>query len=83
MTRLEITISVASTWPSGEELAARNAVEDALNLADIGEFIGAGGGMGQMDLCYEVADEPAARAVIAVAMKTHMPAAAYRIVVDK
>ena len=79
MPRLELTIPVASTWPSHEELTARNAVEDALNLADVGSFVGAGGGMGQMDLCFDVDDEASARAVIAQAMKIHMPGAKYRI----
>ena len=63
MVRLEITIPVASQWPTQQELDARNAVEDALMDADVGEFVGAGGGMSQMDLCFEVADEKAARAL--------------------
>ena len=79
MPRLEITIKVASTWPSPEEMEARNAVEDAFMEADLGEFVGSGGGGGQMDLCFDVEDEAAARALIAQAMKMHMPAAKYRI----
>jgi hypothetical protein len=61
MLLLEVTIRIASTWPSCEELAARNRVEDVLDAACIGTCIGAGGGMAEMHLAYRVADESAAR----------------------
>jgi hypothetical protein len=76
---LEITIPIASTWPSRDELAARNTVEHALKSASIGKCTGAGGGMGQMHLTYRVTDESAARAAIAEAMKAHMPSFQYSL----
>ena len=65
MVTLEITIPIASTWPTREELNAQNAVESALVPVGIGKCTGAGGGMGQMDLTYRVDDDtqvPAAQA---------------------
>ncbi len=82
MVTLEITIPIASTWPTREELNARNAVESALVAAGIGKCTGAGGGMGQMDLTYRVDDDtqvPAAHALIAGAMKNHMPGLEYQV----
>jgi hypothetical protein len=82
MISLEVTMPIASTWPTREELAARNAVEQALIAAPVGKCTGAGGGMGQMHLTYRVDEEssvPAARAVIDEAMKTHMPNFQYQI----
>lgn len=76
MLHLEITIPIAATWPTSAELAARNAVEAALNAARLGVCTGAGGGMGQMHLTYRLTDESAAsaaRSLIAQAMKTHLP----------
>jgi hypothetical protein len=82
MIALEIRMPIASTWPSREELAARNAVEQALIASSVGKCTGAGGGMGQMHLTYRVDDDssvPAARAVINEAMKTHMPNFQYQV----
>jgi hypothetical protein len=82
MVSIEITMPIASQWPTRDELAARNAVEASLISARVGICTGAGGGMGQMHLTYRVADEsivPAARAVIAEAMKSHMPTFLYSI----
>jgi len=82
MIALEITMPIASTWPTREELAARNAVEQALMASPVGTCTGAGGGMGQMHLTYRVDSEssvPAARAVIDEAMKNHMPNFKYQI----
>jgi hypothetical protein len=82
MVELEITIPVASKWPSRDELKARNAVEDALNQSAVGKCSGAGGGMGEMDLTFRIADQtalPAARAVIDQAMNTHMLGVEYRV----
>jgi hypothetical protein len=82
MISLEIAISIASVWPTREELVARDAVESALQAAGAGKCTGAGGGMGQMHLNYRVDDEsavPAARAVIEDAMKANMPAFRYTV----
>jgi len=82
MVTLEITIPIASPWPTREDLIARNAVEAALKVTSVGRCTGAGGGMGQMDLAYCVDDTakiPAARAVIDDAMKAHMPSFKYQI----
>ncbi|PWT86619.1 MAG: hypothetical protein C5B56_12140 [Proteobacteria bacterium] len=84
MVTLEITIPVASEWPTREELTARNAVENALNAVGLGIISGAGGGMGNMDLAYRLDDEakvPAARAAIDQAMKQHMARFQYRVTV--
>jgi hypothetical protein len=61
----------------------RNAVTDALDAAEIGKCTGAGGGRGEMDFCYQVSDEQAARAAIAAAMQSLMPGAQYRIRVSE
>jgi hypothetical protein len=82
MVTLEITIPVASEWPTREDLTARNAVEDALNAAGLGIISGAGGGMGNMDLAYRLDDEamiPSARVAIDNAMKMHMARYQYTI----
>ena len=79
---LEITIPLASKWPTREELSARNAVEDALRAADIGICVGAGGGMGVMDLGFRVDDEAKladAKAAIEGIMKSLMPGFEYRV----
>jgi hypothetical protein len=82
MLTLEITIPTASTWPTRDELFARNTVEKALNEAGIGRVTGAGGGMGNMDLAYRIDDETKtmeARAAIDQAMKAHMASFQYKI----
>jgi hypothetical protein len=82
MVTLEITIPTASTWPTRDELIARNTVEKALNEAGIGKVTGAGGGMGDMHLAYRIDDETkivAARAAIDRAMKTHMASFQYKV----
>jgi hypothetical protein len=82
MITLEISIPIASQWPTRDELTARNAVEAALDAAGVGICSGAGGGMCQMHLAYRVDNEsalPAARAVIDAAMKTHMPGFRYQV----
>ena len=76
MIALEITMPIASDWPTRDELGGRNAVELALIAAAVGQCTGAGGGMRQMHLSYRVnheSDVPAARAAIDKAMKEHMP----------
>jgi hypothetical protein len=79
MVCLEVTIPIASEWPSSEELTKRNAVEAALNSTGVGSCTGAGGGMGMMHLTYQASHESAARTAIADAMKLHMPNAAYSV----
>jgi hypothetical protein len=82
MIELEVTIPVASEWPSRDELAARNAAETALRQSNVAICSGAGGGMGEMHLTFRVADQTAvhaARAAIEQAMCTHMPGFEYRV----
>ncbi len=82
MVTLEITIPVSAKWPTRDELAARNAVEAALNSAGIGIVSGVGGGMGEMELAYRVTDESKiadARASIDQAMKAHMASFQYKV----
>jgi hypothetical protein len=76
---VSVTIPTAGTWPAADELAARNAIIDALAAAGIGSCTGAGGGRGAMDFSYRVADVEAARAAIASAMQAHMPGAEYQV----
>jgi len=83
MASVYVTIPIAGMWPTVAELAARNAVTDALAAAGIGTCIGAGGGGGEMDFSFSVADEQAARTAIADAMQQHMPSLAYRVRVSE
>ena len=82
MLSLEITIPIASIWPSSAELAARNAVEAALIASGIGQCTGAGGGRGLMHLTLRIADESAfsaASSAISNAMNLYMPGVQYQI----
>jgi hypothetical protein len=82
MAELEVTIPTASTLPSRDELALRNAVEATLNQTGVGICSGAGGGMGEMQLTFRAADQtamPLARAAVDRAMATHMPGFEYRV----
>ena len=83
MASVWVTIPTAGAWPASEKLTARNAVTDALTAADIGSCMGAGGGGGEMDFSFRVADEQAARAAIDAAMQAHMPGVAYRVRVSE
>lgn len=42
--------------PSAHELAMRRELEDALETAEVGDIVDAGGGMGVMDIYLEVTD---------------------------
>ena len=79
MVQVFVTIPVTPAWPSPEELRARNSVIAAIDAARVGTCTGAGGGRGEMDFSYRVADEQAARAAIELAMQEHMPGATCRI----
>jgi hypothetical protein len=79
MASVFVTIPVAATWPSADELKARNAVIAAVDTSAVGISTGAGGGLGAMDFSYSVADVAAARAVIERAMTEHMPATEYEV----
>jgi hypothetical protein len=83
MASVWVTIPTAGAWPAPAELAARNAVTDALTAGGIGSCTGAGGGGGEMDFSFRVADEEAALSAIDAAMKAHMPGVAYRIRVSE
>ncbi len=83
MASVWVTFPIAGTWPTPAELAARNAVTDALTLAGIGSCTGAGGGRGEMDFSFRVTDEKTARAAITSAMQEHMPGIEYRLRVSE
>jgi hypothetical protein len=76
---ISVNIPVAGTWPSPEELAARNAVMASLNELGIGTFTGSGGGMGEMDFSYRVTDESAALSAVERVMREKLPTATYRV----
>ena len=79
MVVLEVIIPITATYPTADELSARNRIEDALTAASVGSFIGAGGGNGEMDISFRIDDEKIARAAIASIMQTHMPGVEYRV----
>ena len=68
-----VRIPVANTWPSPQEVAARNLATKALSESGIGVCTGAGGGMGEMDFSYRVADEAVARSEIVRIMQQFFP----------
>ncbi len=74
-----VTIPIAGAWPGPAELTARNAVTAALTAAGTGVCTGAGGGGGEMDFSFRVADEQAARVAIDAGMQAYMPGVAYRV----
>jgi hypothetical protein len=57
-------------FPSSDELAKRHAIEDAINDAEVGEVVDAGGGMGVMDVYVDVEDVSVAMAKITEIVKT-------------
>jgi hypothetical protein len=83
MLSISVTIPVAGSWPSADELTLRNRVTAALTEVGIGKCKGAGGGCGEMDFSYNVSDEQVARTAIDVAMNQHLPGVAYRVRVSK
>ena len=68
-----VEIAVDGEWPSPEDLKARDAVIDALDQRNIGEFIGSGGGMGNMEFSYRVSNEETARQAIEATMARLLP----------
>ena len=64
MAYIFVDIPVASDWPTVEDLDARNAITDELDASNIGQFDGAGGGLGSMDFSYTVSDAKAAEDTI-------------------
>lgn len=68
-----VEIPVDGEWPSPEDLNARDAVIDALDQRNIGEFIGSGGGLGNMDFSYRVSNEEVARQAIEATMARLLP----------
>jgi hypothetical protein len=58
--RLSVLVEISmvdSEFANRDELRTRNAVIEALDSCDFGEFIGAGSGLGGMDFSYWVDDE--------------------------
>lgn len=79
MATVLVTIVTASSWPDPAELKLRNAVTNALMAASLGTHTGSGGGLGEMDFSFRVADAQVASAVIDDIMHCQMPGAEYRI----
>jgi hypothetical protein len=79
MVELVVTMPVMSIWPTREEVVARQAVQDALHLAQIGTCTCVGEGTGEMRLFYLVADESAAGTAMAQTIEKAVPGIRYRI----
>jgi hypothetical protein len=73
MAQILIEIPVGDTWPTREELAARNEIIDEINRKSIGTCTGAGGGMKAMDFSYSVTDVDKAREVVAKVLQARRP----------
>ena len=77
---LSVSMPVASGgFPNAEELAARNRIEDELTERGLGQCTGAGGGLGEMDISFQVKDEASARAMIAEVVAKHLPKIPVRV----
>lgn len=72
-TLLSVHVQVDGKWPTDKELENRNSVISELSEGNLGNFKGAGAGMGTMDFAYEVHDEKAARREIAKVLFKHLP----------
>ena len=68
-----VDIPVEGDWPSPEDMAVRNEITDELDALNIGEFGGAGGGMGSMDFSYNVTDAEAAEGTIREMLAKYLP----------
>lgn len=79
MPGISVQIPVDGDWPSPEDMEARNAITDDLDAAGIGEFTGAGGGMGAMDFSYDVSSVDTAKAQIEAALQKHLPGREFSI----
>ena len=83
MPRISVNIPVAGDWPTPEDMDARNAITDELDEVGLGEFTGAGGGLGSMDFSYTVASGEAAERVVREVIAKHLPKREYSVrVVD-
>jgi len=77
---LSVEIPLAGDgFPSEKELNARNKITDELDRRKLGQFVGAGGGMGAMDFSYIVTDEPQARQTITEVVKRILPGKEFAI----
>ena len=79
MPLISVDIPVAGDWPSSGDMNSRNAITDELNALGIGEFSGAGGGMGAMDFEYEVDNVDAAEATVKAVIAKHLPDREYSL----
>lgn len=66
-------------FPEGVELTARNKIMAELERRGIGEFIGCGSGLREMDFSFNVDDEPYAREMIEEVVQWYLPKASMRI----
>jgi hypothetical protein len=77
---LSVEIPVAGDgFPNEAELNARNKIIDELDRRKLGDFVGAGGGMGAMDFSYIVSDEPQARQMINEVVRKILPGKEFAI----
>lgn len=79
MPYISVDIPVAGDWPSTEDMDARNAIIDELDALNIGQFSGAGGGMGSVDFDYRVTNADAAVVAIKKTIAKHLPNREYSI----
>ena len=62
---------------------ARNAIMDELDELKLGEFSGAGGGLGSMDFSYTVADAATAERTVREVIAKHLPERDYTVRVSE
>lgn len=69
MVGLDVVFSIRGDFPTGADFALRNRVSDRVEalLMDtgLGVWTGASGGMGEMEISFDVVDGPLARKLIA------------------
>jgi hypothetical protein len=72
MVGLDIVFPIRGDFPSGNDFALRNRASDVIEalLMDtgLGEWSGASGGSGEMEISFDVVDGPLARKLIAEAL---------------
>lgn len=74
-----VFFDIDGRFADGNELQVRNAVVDELRANNIGEYIGAGSGRGEVDFQFHVTDVPAALELIGKAIEKHAGASDFRI----
>jgi len=70
---ITIQIRVENIWPSTDDFRDRTGVTEELDAAEIGKFVGVGGGMGATDYQNDVADMESAKRQISAVLQKHAP----------